>query len=662
MRIYESDSIRNVSILGHSGAGKSNMAESLEFIAGLTTRISNPGDNAKISNSLALHTIEYQSLKFNFLDIPGYSDFFGELESGLSATDSAIIIVDGTTDLSVGTETALELADSRNIPRFIFVNKIDSEKADYEKILDQLREKYGKRIAPFHVPWGKAESFKGHINVVDMYARQFNGTECQNAEIRDNMDEKIIPVREMLLEAVAETSEELMDKFFNGEEFTTAEIHRGLRQGVLSCDIIPVICGSTFKNIGLHTTFDIVRDYLPAPKDNPKVNGEKKEFVCQIFKTVIDSFLGKVSYAKVLSGELKPDSEIYNINKRSKERVGKISTLVNNKLEELPKAVHGDIVLFTKFVETQTSDTLSSSEKESTVQNITFPKPQLLVAVEPLNKADEEKFSTGLQRLMEEDPSFTWERNMETGQTVIGVQGELHSMTLIEKLKSKFGIDVKVINLKVPYRETIKGTSDVQGKYKKQSGGHGQYGDVKIRFSHVEDEHFVFEEIVVGGSVPKSYIPAVEKGLRESMNRGVLAGFPATNIKAILYDGSYHDVDSSEMSFKIAANLAFKKGMEEAKPVLLEPIMELSIITPEEYVGDIMGDINKKRGRIIGMDSHKETKQKVMAEIPMSETFKYANDLKAMTQGRGYFEMNLIRYEEVPFDLAKKIIDENRKD
>ncbi len=662
MRIYESDSIRNVSILGHSGAGKSNMAESLEFIAGLTTRISNPGDNAKISNSLALHTIEYQSLKFNFLDIPGYSDFFGELESGLSATDSAIIIVDGTTDLSVGTETALELADSRNIPRFIFVNKIDSEKADYEKILGQLREKYGKRIAPFHVPWGKAESFKGHINVVDMYARQFNGTECHNAEIPDNMDEEIIPVREMLLEAVAETSEELMDKFFNGEEFTTAEIHKGLRQGVLSCDIIPVICGSTFKNIGLHTTFDIVRDYLPAPKDNPKVNSEKKEFVCQIFKTVIDSFLGKVSYAKVLSGELKPDSEIYNINKRSKERVGKISTLVNNKLDELPKAVYGDIVLFTKFVETQTSDTLSSSEKESTVQNITFPKPQLLVAVEPLNKADEEKFSTGLQRLMEEDPSFTWERNMETGQTVIGVQGELHSMTLIEKLKSKFGIDVKVINLKVPYRETIKGTSDVQGKYKKQSGGHGQYGDVKIRFSHVEDEHFIFEETVVGGSVPKSYIPAVEKGLRESMNRGVLAGFPATNIKAVLYDGSYHDVDSSEMSFKIAANLAFKKGMEEAKPVLLEPIMELTIITPEEYVGDIMGDINKKRGRIIGMDSHKETKQKVMAEIPMAETFKYANDLKAMTQGRGYFEMNLIRYEEVPFDLAKKIIDENRKD
>jgi len=661
MRIYESDSIRNVAILGHSGAGKSNMTEALEFTAGLTTRISNPNDAVKISSDTTLHTVEYQSLKFNFLDIPGYSDFFGELESGLAAADGAIIIVDGTTDLSVGTETSLELADSRSIPRFIFVNKIDSEKADYEKILSQLREKYGKRIAPFHVPWGKGGDFKGHINVVDMYAREYDGKECHNASIPEDMNDAVSPVRDMLLEAVAETSEELMDKFFNGEEFTTTEIHRGLRKGVLNCDVIPVICGSTFKNIGLHTTFDMVRDYLPAPKDNKKINPDKKEFVCQAFKTVIDSFLGKVSYVKILSGELKPDSDIYNINKRIKGRVGKISTMVINKLEELPKAVYGDIVIFTKLLQTQTSDTLSSSEKEAAVPNITFPKAQMLVAIEPLNKNDDEKISTGLQKLTEEDPSFTWHRDMETGQTVLGVQGELHTTTLIDKLKNKFGVEVKIEDLKVPYRETIKSTSDVQGKYKKQSGGHGQYGDVKIKFSPSE-EHFVFEETVVGGSVPKSYIPAVEKGLRESLAQGVLAGFPVTNIKAVLYDGSYHEVDSSEMSFKVAANLAFKKGMLEAKPVLLEPIMELTIIIPEEYVGDIMGDINKKRGRVIGMEAHKGTKQKIMAEAPMSETFKYANDLKAMTQGRGYFIMALARYEEVPYELANKIINEHKKD
>ena len=661
MRIYESDSIRNVAILGHSGAGKSNMTEALEYTAGLTARISNPNDNVKISSSTTLHAVEYQSLKFNFLDIPGYTDFFGELESGLAAADGAVIIVDGTTDLSVGTETSLELTDNRNIPKFIFVNKIDSEKADYEKTLSQLRKKYGKRIAPFHVPWGKAEAFKGHINVVDMYAREYDGKECQNASIPDNMDKEIQTVRDMLLEAVAETSEELMDKYFNGEEFTTAEIHKGLREGVLNGSVIPVVCGSTFKNIGLHTTFDMIRDYLPAPRDNKKVKSEKKEFVCQIFKTVIDSFLGRVSYAKVLSGELKPESEIYNINKRIKERVGKISTVVLEKLTDIPKAVYGDIIVFTKLANTQTSDTLSNSEKEPSVPNISFPKAQMLVAIKPLNKADDEKISTGLQKLLEEDASFMWNRNMETGQTVLGVQGDLHTITLIEKLKNKFGVEVKTEELKVPYRETITGQSDVQGKYKKQSGGHGQYGDVKIRFMPT-DEHFIFEETVVGGSVPKSYIPAVEKGLKESLVHGILAGYPVTNMKAVLYDGSYHDVDSSEMSFKIAANLAFKKGMLEAKPVLLEPIMELSIIVPEEYIGDIMGDINKKRGRVIGMESHKNTKQKITAEAPMAETFKYANDLKAMTQGRGYFEMKLLKYEEVPYDLAKKIIDETNKD
>ena len=329
-------------------------------------------------------------------------------------------------------------------------------------------------------------------------------------------------------------------------------------------------------------------------------------------------------------------------------------------MQAVQKGAAGDMVVCSKFNSTRTSDTLSTNEKEAAIKEITFPKPQLFVAIEPLNKNDDEKMSSGLNRLMEEDPSFTWHRNLETGQTVLGVQGELHSATVIEKLKAKFGISIKTIELKVPYRETIKGTSDVQGKHKKQSGGHGQYGDVLIKFSHV-DEDFVFEETITGGSVPKSYIPAVEKGLRESLKEGVLAGYPVTNIKAVLYDGSYHDVDSSELAFKVAANLAFKKGMLEAKPILLEPIMELTIIIPEEYIGDVMGDINKKRGRVIGMEAHKNTKQKIVAEAPMSETFKYANELKAITQGRGYFEMKLVRYEELMGDLAQKVIDSRKK-
>ena len=473
MRIYDVNNIRNVGILGHSGSGKSNMVEGLEFTAGLSNRIATNENDTKITNSMSLHTIEYQAAKFNFVDIPGYGDFFGEVESGLAAVDGAIIIVDGTTELTVGTETALELTDSRNIPRFIFVNKIDNEKADYEKILSQLRERYGKRIAPFHVPWGRGDEFRGHINVVDMFAREFDKrkNECVTADMPTDMDNEINSVREMLLEAVAETDEELMDKYFNGIEFTTAEIHRGLRQGVLDCSVIPVICGSTLKNIGLHTTFDMVKNFLPSPNDNKKIQPEKNTSVCQIFKTTIDSFLGKVSYAKIYSGEIKQDSEIFNINKKTKERVGKIHTFVMNKMDEIQKGIAGDIVVFSKFNSTKTSDTLSSDGKETELKEITFPKPQLFVAIEPLNKNDDEKMSSGLNRLMEEDPSFTWHRNLETGQTVLGVQGELHSATIIEKLKTKFGISIKTIELKVPYRETIKGTSDVQGKYKKQSGG-----------------------------------------------------------------------------------------------------------------------------------------------------------------------------------------------
>ena len=457
MRIYDGSNIRNVGILGHSGSGKSNMVEGLEFTAGLTNRIAVNENDTKITNSLSLHAIEYQAAKFNFVDIPGYGDFFGEVESGLAAVDGAIIIVDGTTDLTVGTETALELTDSRNIPRFIFVNKIDNEKADYEKILSQLREKYGKRIAPFHVPWGRGDEFRGHINVIDMFAREFdkNKNECATVEIPADMDDEINSIREMLLEAVAETDEELMDKYFNGIEFTTAEIHRGLRQGVLDCSVIPVICGATLKNIGLHTTFDMVKDFLPSPNDNKKIEPEKNTFTCQIFKTTIDSFLGKVSYAKVYSGEVKQDSEVFNINRKSKERIGKIYTFVMNKMEEVQKGIAGDIVVFSKFNSTRTSDTLSTNEKEAAIKEITFPKPQLFVAIEPLNKNDDEKMSSGLNRLMEEDPSFTWHRNLETGQTVLGVQGELHSATVIEKLKAKFGISIKTIELKVPYRETM---------------------------------------------------------------------------------------------------------------------------------------------------------------------------------------------------------------
>lgn len=656
MRVYDVLNIRNIAILGQTGAGKSNFIESLEFTAGLTNKISNPNDEIKISKTTMLNTIEYQNTKYNFLDVPGYIDFSGEMKSALTAANCAIIVVDATSDLSIGTELAFEATDEKKLPKFIFINKIDSEKADFDKIIHQLKEKFGKRIAPFHIPWGKGESFKGHINIVDLYAREYNGKTCDDAKLPEGI--YYTEIRDMLLEAVAETDENLMDKYFAGEEFTTEEIHRGLRQGVIDGTLVPVICGSSYKNIGLHTTFDMIKEYMPSPLDDENIINNK-DFIAQIFKTVIDPFLGVLSYAKVLSGEIKQETKVYNINKNKEEKIGKIYTWSHENLIELPKAIVGDIVVFSKLTHTKNSDTLSTNPKILALDEIAFPKEQMLIAIVPENKADEDKISTALHKLRDEDSTFYWRRDTETKQTILGVQGEMHANKIIEKLKKKYGVKVIVTKLKVPYKETILGSSDVQGKYKKQSGGHGQYGDVKIKFSPCK-EHFEFEEEIVGGVVPKSYIPAVEKGLIEAMKEGVLANYPVTGIKAVLYDGSYHEVDSSEMAFKVAASLAFKKGMLEAKPILLEPIMELKITIPEEYVGDIMGDISKKRGRVLGMESLENKKQMLIAKAPMSETFKYINDLKAMTQGRGKFEMTFSNYEEVPQELATKIIEDRK--
>lgn len=656
MRVYDVLNIRNIAILGQTGAGKSNFIESLEFTAGLTNKISNPNDEIKISKTTMLNTIEYQNTKYNFLDVPGYIDFSGEMKSALTAANCAIIVVDATSDLSIGTELAFEATDEKKLPKFIFINKIDSEKADFDKIIHQLKEKFGKRIAPFHIPWGKGASFKGHINIVDLYAREYNGKTCDDAKLPEGI--YYTEIRDMLLEAVAETDENLMDKYFAGEEFTTEEIHRGLRQGVIDGTLVPVICGSSYKNIGLHTTFDMIKEYMPSPLDDENIINNK-DFIAQIFKTVIDPFLGVLSYAKVLSGEIKQETEVYNINKNKEEKIGKIYTWSHENLIELPKAIVGDIVVFSKLTHTKNSDTLSTNPKILALDEIAFPKEQMLIAIVPENKADEDKISTALHKLRDEDSTFYWRRDTETKQTILGVQGEMHANKIIEKLKKKYGVKVIVTKLKVPYKETILGSSDVQGKYKKQSGGHGQYGDVKIKFSPCK-EHFEFEEEIVGGVVPKSYIPAVEKGLIEAMKEGVLANYPVTGIKAVLYDGSYHEVDSSEMAFKVAASLAFKKGMLEAKPILLEPIMELKITIPEEYVGDIMGDISKKRGKVLGMESLENKKQMLIAKAPMSETFKYINDLKAMTQGRGKFEMTFSNYEEVPQELATKIIEDRK--
>ena len=556
----------------------------------------------------------------------------------MMASDAAVIVLDATTSIQVGTEKSFELT-GESIPKLIFINKIDSEKANYKELIEELREKYSNKIVPMYIPIYEGDKFKAIHNIL-------NDTSNLSAEF----EEEAQNTKAMLMELIAETDDELLDKYFSGEELTKEEIQKGITIGIQNGDIIPVICGSTISNIGSEEILSIIGDFL-----EPKYTDNNKDFKGIVFKTMVDPFIGKMSYIKVLEGKVTKDIDLYNLTKTCKEKIYNIYTSKNNELVELKEANAGDIIVVTKVNSLQTGDTISINQNNKITETINLPKPQIYYSIKSKNKGDEDKISLALNKISEEDPTIVWYRNSETKQVLIGGQGELHINIAKNKMKEKFGADVDLSDLKVAYRETIKSKSDVQGKHKKQSGGHGQYGDVKIRFERCEED-FVFEEDIFGGSVPKQYIPAVEKGIKDAMVKGVLAGYPVTNIKATLYDGSYHDVDSSEMAFKLAANIAFKKGMEQAQPILLEPIMKLTITVPEEYMGDVMGDINKKRGKILGMEPTDNGKQVIYAQAPQAETFKYAIDLRAMTQGRGNFEMELEKYEEVPQNLAQKII------
>ena len=639
MKVYNSNDLRNVAILGHSGCGKSNLIDALAYTTTISKKMPKLSDKVNMTYSIGLAPIEYNGVKYNFLDTPGYFDFTGEVISSLRASDAAIIVIDATNPIQVGTEKSLELTE--DMPKIMFINKIDNEKARYKDAIAMLREKYDNKIVPMISPVYKDKQFVKLHNVLENLDDDLDG----------EFKEQVSHVKEALMEHIAETDDEVLDKYFNGEELTPEEIQRGIIIGIQSGDIIPVICGSTINNIGTEEILQTVGSYI-----EPKCTKSDEPLRALVFKTMVDPFIGKMSYIKVVEGKITKDSEIINLNKDTKEKLSSIYTMKNGELEEVESANAGDIVVVTKINSLKTGNTIASSSDAELLEEIALPKPQIYFAVVPKNKGEEDKIGSSLNKIVEEDPTIHWYRNPETKQTLVGGQGELHINIVKNKLKEKFGIDVDLEDIKVAYRETIKGSSDVQGKHKKQSGGHGQYGDVKIRFTRTKDD-FEFDEEIFGGSVPKSYIPAVEKGLRDSMQKGILAGYPVTNIKATLYDGSYHDVDSSEMAFKMAASLAFKKGMEEAQPILLEPIMKLTITVPEEYMGDVMGDINKRRGKILGMEPDANGKQVIYAEAPQSETFKYAIDLRSMTQGRGYFEMELEKYNEVPQQLATKIIE-----
>jgi len=688
MKEYAMDEIRNVAIMGHGKCGKTTMTEAMLFNAGMTDRMGKVADGNTASDfdpeeikrgfsiSTALAPIEWKGMKYNILDTPGFFDFVGDVKEAVRAADSALVVLSGRSGVSVGTEQVFSYAKSRGIPTMFFVNKIDDDRASYEKTLEQMKEVFGKGITPFVYPIRENDEFKGFVDIVDMTARRYEGKDRVDIPVPDGMAETVAPLREMIMEAIAETDEELMVKYFNGEEFTFDEIKKAIRKGVKDGSIYPVYCGSGQDNIGVRSLMDGIGKYLPAPSEIEQMaytasNGEPVEVVqseeestaALVFKTVVDPYVGKMSMFRVYSGDVNADSTLYNPNKSSQEKIGKVFLLAGKKQIEAKRIKAGDIGVVAKLDKTKTGDTLCDTGKDIILTGIDFPAPVLSMAVKPKEKGDEEKIISGLTKLMDEDPTFTVGNNTETKQTIISGLGEQHIDVLVSKLAAKYGVNVNLEEPIVPYRETIRGKAKVEGKHKKQSGGHGQYGHVWIEFEPGITEELIFEENVFGGSVPKNYFPAVEKGLRDSCLHGVIAGYPVVNMKATLVDGSYHPVDSSEMAFKTAAGIAFKEGMKAANPILLEPIGYLKVYIPESIMGDIIGDINKRRGQIMGMgESDKPGLNMVEAEVPLSEMHKYATDLRSMSQGRGEFSFEFTRYEAAPAQITEKVIANAKKE
>ncbi|CCC57828.1 elongation factor G [Caloramator australicus] len=690
MKEYRIENIRNVGIIGHGGTGKTTLVEAILYDCKATDRMGRVEDGTtvcdydpeekkrQISISTAIAPCDWNDYRINFVDTPGYFDFVGEVLEGLRAVDSAIITVCAASGLQVGTEKAWKYVNKYKIPRAFFINKMDRENADFDKTFKQIKDKFGLSVAALEIPIGKEADFKGVVKILERKALVYDpkSKAMVEAEIPADLESVVEEYRNILMESVAETDEELLDKYLSEGELSDEEILRGLRKGILNCDVAPVFCGSAISNVALTTLLDCIINYFPSPADrvefkgkNPKTNEDEvrksspdERFSAFVFKTIADPFVGKLSIFRVLSGSISSDSSIYNATQDKTEKIGTLYILKGKNQTAVTKLSAGDIGAVAKLQYTMTGDTLCDAAKPIIYEKIDFPEPAISMAIKPKSKNDEDKISTGLHKLLEEDPTFKISRDVENSELIISGLGELHIEVIASKLKNKFGAEVMLDIPKVPYRETIRKTSDVQGKYKKQSGGHGQYGDVVIKFEpQHETEDLVFVDQIVGGVVPRQYIPAVEKGLREAMKKGVLAGYPVINLKATLHYGSYHPVDSSEMAFKTAASLAFKKGIKEADPVLLEPIMHFEITVPDEYMGDIIGDINKRRGRVLGMEQ-KDGMQVIMAEMPMAETFKYATDLRSMTQARGSFTMKFERYEEVPAHIAQKIIENAQKE
>ena len=681
---YSVQNIRNVCLLGHSGNGKTALAEILLYMTGAIDRMGRGADGntvcdydpeetkRQISISTAVAPLEYKGCRINVLDTPGAFDFAGEVIEALRAADAAIIVCSAKDGVSVGLEKAWKYCEERNMPRFIYISKTDEDNSDYNATFEALRARFGNKIAPLVVPiWDEGKKVTGIIDVLNKRAYEMQDQKRVEIEIPEGKDAVIEEFNNALKESVAETSEEFMDKFFGGEDFTYAEMIQGLRQGVRELSLFPVLCGSAVNCMGSLMLLDDIVDLLPNPMEGnyhkaTMASGETEEFVVSpggvptayVFKTISDQY-GKYSLIKVLSGEITSDLALVNARTGDTEKLGRLYKMCGKKAEEVKELTCGDIGAIGKMDKVKTGDTLCDSRKVVALKGIPFPEPCYSKAIAPKTRGQDDKVAAGLARMNEEDPSFTVVNNSETRQVVLSGAGDMQLDVLVSRLKSRFGVEAELSPARVPYRETIKKKVEAHGRHKKQTGGSGQFGDVWIRFEpQYESEDMVFAEEVFGGSVPKNFFPAVEKGLREAAQKGVLAGYPLVNMKATLYDGSYHPVDSNEMAFKTAAQLAYKEGIANANPVILEPIGALEVTIPDSYLGDVMGDLNKRRGRVMGMNPTEDGNQILEAEVPMAEMTSYAIDLRSLTQSRGSFSFHFVRYEEAPPAAQQKAIED----
>lgn len=677
--------IRNVAVIGHSGEGKTTLCEAMLFNGGAIDRMGRTEDgttvmdfdDAEKAKKLSVYTsvayLLWKGVKINLLDLPGFYDFEGERHEGLAACGAAVLVIGANGVLPIGAESVVEYCLKLGKPLIIFINGMDKANADYAGTLNALKEKYAGKLAPIQLPVMADGKMTGYINVIQERCYKFSTQGPQEMPVPDALKGYMDEMQASLMETAAENDEILLDKYFADGTLTKEETVHGVRKGIATGNVIPVMAGSALQNRGVINLLDEIVRYMPTANERKNslatdlnaddvitVNcDEDGPFAAQVFKTVHDAYSGKLNYIKIFRGKVKSGMTLYNPNTDTEERIGQLFMLRGKKTELVTELTAGDIGAVNKLTATDTGHTLCAVGTKIVFDPVRFPKPALSLAVKAANKGEEDKMFAGFTKMQEEDYTFAVEKRADTGELVISGQGEVHLEILAKKLKSRYGIDVKLTEPRIPYRETIRAVANAEGKHKKQSGGHGQYGHCKVRFEPCE-EHFEFGDEVVGGAVPRQYIPAVEKGLRECMARGVLADYPVTGVRAVLYDGSYHDVDSSEMAFKAAAAIAFKEGIKNAKPVILEPVCKLKVAVNGEYLGGVMGDISKRRGRI--SDSHTDgTITTVIAEVPLAEIAKYATDLRGLTRGQGKFTTEFLRYEEVPPQLAEKIIAAAKK-